>query len=87
MVQFWVVRLLASVLTTLSLLVVLLQPPDGEAVLVGGVSQAPEAPTLALDDVLASTYREGQKHITHSPGMYPGILTARNRTLELSCIP
>ena len=64
MVQCRVVRLLASILTTLGLLVVLLQPPEGEAVLVGRVSQAPEAPTLALDDVPVCTYRKGQKHIT-----------------------
>ena len=87
MMQCWVMRLLAAVLPTLSLLVVLLQPSDGEAVLVGRVGQAPEAPTCALDDVPACTYRQGQKHITQSPGMYPRILIARNRTLELSCIP
>ena len=87
MVKCRVVRLLAAVLPTLGLLVVLLQPPDGEALLVGRVGQAPEAPTLALDDVPTCTYRKGQKHITRSPGMYPGILTARNGTLELFSIP
>ena len=75
-----VVRLLAAVLPTLGLLVVLLQPPDGEAFLVGGVGQAPEAPAPALDNVPAGTYRKGQKNITRSPGMHLGILTARNGT-------
>ena len=44
MVKRQVVRLLTAILTTLGLLVVLLQPPDGEALLIGGVGQAPEAP-------------------------------------------
>ena len=83
MVKCRVVRLLAAVLTALGRLVVLLQPPNGEALLVDGVSQAPETPALALNNVPPDTYRKGQKHITRSPGMYQRVLTARYGTLEL----
>ena len=55
MVQCQVVRLLAAVLTTLGFFVILLQPPDGEALLVGRAGKAPEAPTFALDDVPTCT--------------------------------
>ena len=72
-VKCQVVRLFAAVLTALGLLVVLLQPPNGEALLVGGVGQAPETPALALNDVPTCTIRKGQKHVTRSPGMYQRI--------------
>ena len=77
------VGLLAAVLPTLGLLVVLLQPPDGEALLAGGVGKAPEAPAFALHNVPPSTYGKRQEHITRSPGMYLKILTARDGALEL----
>ena len=70
MVKRWVVGLLAAFLPALGLLVVLLQPPDGEALLTGGVGKALEAPAFALHYVPPSTYRERQKHVTRSPGMY-----------------
>ena len=60
MVKCRVVGLLTAVLATLGLLVVLLQPSDGEALLAGRVGQAPETPALAFNDVPPSTYREGQ---------------------------
>ena len=87
MVQHRMVRQFATVLTTLGLLVVLLQPPDGVAVSVCGVGHAPGAPLLAFDNVPPRTFRKGQKHITLSPGMWPRIVTARNGTFEVSGIP
>ena len=64
MLKCRVVGLLTAVLPTLRLLVVLLQPPDGEALLAGGVGKAPETPAFAHDNIPPSTYRKGQKHIT-----------------------
>ena len=87
MVQCRVVWQFATVLTTLGLLVILLQPPDGVAVLVSRVGHTPGAPLLAFDNVPPPTYRKGQKHITLSPGMWPRIVTARNGTFEVSGIP
>ena len=69
MVQYGVVRQLASVLTTFSPLVVLLQPSDGVAVLVGGVGHTPGAPLPALENVPPCTYGERQKRVTFAPGM------------------
>ena len=59
MVKCQVVGLLTAVLPTLGLLAVLLQPPDGEALLAGGVGQAPEAPALPFTmSHLAPTERD-----------------------------
>jgi hypothetical protein len=83
MMESWVVRLLAAILTTLCLLAFPFQPANSKTILISRMTKAPKAPAFALHDIPLSTCRERQKHGTESPGMLLPVLTARDGTLEI----